>query len=432
MGDAQAKYQEYVVTSMVTRVEPLTVVRGRGALLYDDRGTEYIDGFAGISVVNAGHCDPDVGAAAKQQIDRLVHCCSYVYHVGVVGDLAEKLAHITPGRLKKTFFANSGAEANEGAMRIAKQYTGRDEFVALQGSFHGRTVGTLSISGNSARKAGGGPYLPGVAFAPTPYCYRCPFGATYPTCGLRCAEELRNVIRFSTSGDVAAFIAEPVLGEGGIIVPPPEYFSVARRILDEQHILFVADEVQTGFGRTGAMFGIEHYGVEPDIVTMAKGIANGFPLGAFTVTEEVARAFKPGDHLSTFGGNPVSCAAGLASIRVLEERRLPQEAARKGAMVLQRLEELKGQHPIVGDVRGKGLMIGIELVSDARKTPAPDVAARFRDLCREQGLLVGLGGVYGNVVRLQPPLVIDDDLLDRAVTLIERALAQVGSAYHDG
>lgn len=228
MGGVQAKYEEYVITTMVSRVEPLNLVRGRGALLYDDGGAAYIDGFAGVSVVNAGHCDPDISAAVKAQVDQLVHCCSYVYHVQVVADLAEKLAEITPGRLKKTFFANSGAEANEGAMRIAKQHTGRDEFVALQASFHGRTVGTLSVSGNSARKTGGGPYLPGVAFAPAPYCYRCPFAATYPACGLRCAEELRNVIRFSTSGDVAAFIAEPVLGEGGIIVPPPEYFSVVR------------------------------------------------------------------------------------------------------------------------------------------------------------------------------------------------------------
>jgi 4-aminobutyrate aminotransferase / (S)-3-amino-2-methylpropionate transaminase / 5-aminovalerate transaminase len=224
-------------------------------------------------------------------MEQLVHCCSYVYHVPVVGQLAEKLAAIMPGGLNKSFFSNSGAEANEGAMRLAKHHTGRHELVALAYGFHGRTIGTLSITGNSARKKNNGPYLSGVAFGPAPYCYRCPLGLQYPSCELACAHALRDVIRQQTSGDVAAFVVEPVLGEGGLITPPPEYLSVAAQIMHEHGALLIVDEVQTGFGRTGKMFGLEHStDVAADIVTLAKGIASGFPLGAFTAREPVSEA----------------------------------------------------------------------------------------------------------------------------------------------
>jgi 4-aminobutyrate aminotransferase-like enzyme len=357
-------------------------------------------------------------------MEKLVHCCSYVYHVPVVGELAEKLAEVTPGDLTKSFFCNSGAEANEGAMRLAKQATGRSEFVALAHSFHGRTIGTLSVTGNSGRKKNNGPYLPGVAFGPAPYCYRCPLGLEYPSCDLACAEKLTETIDLGTSGDVAAFIAEPVMGEGGIVTPPPDYFEIAARIFHERGALLIVDEVQSGFGRTGKMFAIEHSpDVQPDILTMAKGIASGFPLGAFTVREAIAGAMQPGDHLSTFGGNPISCAAALANIAVLEEERLVENARRQGEFLLGRFRQLQERCQWIGEVRGRGLMIGIELVRDRQtKEPAKEQAKAFRAALRERGVLVGVGGTLGNVLRVQPPLSITADECAQAAAAIEDVL----------
>lgn len=422
------KYREYVCTSFVAAVEPVVVERASGATVIDQEGREYIDCFAGIAVTNAGHCHPKVVAAAQAQAAKLVHAASYVYHVPVVADLAERLAQITPGHLKKTFFGNSGAEGIETALRMAKAYTGRHEFIALTHSFHGRTVGTLSVTGNMLRKKRGGPYLPGVAFAPAPYLYRNPFGTDDPeVLAQRCAEMVEWAIKYQTSGNVAAFIAEPVLGEGGIIVPPANYFRYVKEILDHYGILFIADEVQSGFGRTGKLFAIEHFGVEPDIMVMAKGIADGFPLSACIARAEIADAFQPGEHLSTFGGNPVSCAAALANIEVMLEEDLPGQAARKGEQLLAQLRELAAEHELIGDVRGLGLMIGVELVTDRRtKQPANKQAAALRAYCREHGVLIGVGGQEGNVVRLQPPLTISWEQLDRALTVLAEGLRVVG------
>jgi 4-aminobutyrate aminotransferase-like enzyme len=374
--------------------------------------------------VTARHNHPRILAAARAQMEQLVHCCSYVYHVPVVGELAARLAALTPAGLTKSFFSNSGAEANEGALRLAKQATGRHEVVALTYGFHGRTIGTLSITGNSARKKNNGPYLPGVAFAPAPYCYRCPLGLSYPSCGLACAHALAEVVRLQTSGDVAALVAEPILGEGGIIAPPPEYFEVAARIFHDDGALFIVDEVQTGFGRTGKMFGIEHFpGAAPDVVTMAKGIASGFPLGAFAAREPVSEAMKPGDHLSTFGGNPISCAAALANIAVIEEEGLVENAARQGEWLLARFRRLQEDVPLIGDVRGRGLMIGLELVRDrGTKGPAVQEARGVRAALRERGILVGVGGVFGNVVRIQPPLSIAPEECERVATALADVL----------
>jgi 4-aminobutyrate aminotransferase len=415
------QYRDYVMTGFVKRIEPVVPVRGDGATLWDADGTEYIDCFAGISVTNAGHGNRAIVEAAKAEADRVVHACSYVYYVPTVGELAEKLAQITPGRLQKTFFANSGAEANEGAMRLAKRYSGKSEFVALESSFHGRTYATLSVTGNSGRKKGGGTYMPGVAFAPTPYCYRCPLG--FPgdpeACGLACAERVREVMRLHLSGNVCAFIAEPVMGEGGIIVPPDGYFAAVKRILDEEGALFIADEVQSGFGRTGKFFAIEHYGVEPDIMTMAKGIANGWPLGAFITRPEIADAFQVGDHLSTFGGNPVSCAASLANIAYHQEHDLAGGAERKGAALMARFAEIQKDEPAIGEVRGKGLMVGIELIADpVTKAYGTECAGFVRQYCLEHGVLIGVGGNFGNVLRLQPPLVITEQQLDTVFTTV--------------
>jgi 4-aminobutyrate aminotransferase/(S)-3-amino-2-methylpropionate transaminase len=419
-----AKYKEFVTTSFVAAIEPVVVERAEGARVWDADGTEFIDCFAGIAVVNAGHRHPRVIAAVREQLDKVVHAATYIYHVPVVAEAAERVAEIAPGRLSKTFFGNSGAEGIETAMRLAKAFTGRHEFITLTHSFHGRSNGTLSVTGNMARKTRGGPYLPGVAFAPAPYVYRNPFGTDDPEeVAERCAEMVEWAVLYQSSGDVAAFIAEPVMGEGGILIPPASYFRRVKEVLDRYGILFIADEVQSGFGRTGKFFAIEHYDVEPDIMVMAKGIADGFPLSATVARPEIADALRPGEHLSTFGGNPVSCAAAIANIDVMRDERLSDESARKGERVVSRLRELAERHPLIGEVRGIGLMIGVELVVDrATKEPAKAQAAQIRRFCREAGVLVGVGGQSGNVIRFQPPLVIDDADLDHAIDVLDDAL----------
>ncbi len=421
------KYRKYVITSSVKQIEPITVVEGKGAILKDAEGREYIDSFAGISVVNSGHCNPAVIEAARRQMEKLIHACGYVYYLKPVADLAEKLAHLLGDGLQKSFFANSGAEAVECGLKLAKKFTKKQELVAVMGSFHGRTVATLSITGQAGRRGYGmGPYMSGVAFAPTPYCYRCPLGLEYPSCGIQCAKMLEDVVAYSTSGTVAGFVAEPVMGEGGIIVPPPEYFTEIKKILDEHQILYVADEVQSGFGRTGEMFGFQHYGVTPDIVCTAKAIADGFPLSACTTRPEIADSFDPGDHLSTFGGNPVSCAAAIANIDFMLKERLVEKSKKDGEYAMKRLKEIAEKQELVGDVRGKGLMIGIELVKDRKsKSPAAEEAVRVRDLCRGKSVLIGHGGLKGNVLRIQPPLVISREQLDRVIETVDQSLAEV-------
>jgi 4-aminobutyrate aminotransferase/(S)-3-amino-2-methylpropionate transaminase len=419
------KYRKYVNTYFLKKVQPIVIDRAEGATVWDDSGRAYVDLFAGISVVNAGHNRPEIIDAAVAQMRKLVHCNSYIYHNKPTADLAEALASIMPSSdLRVSFFGSSGAEAVEGAMRIAKQFTKRTEFVALEMSFHGRTAATLSVTGNWNRKKGGGPYVPGVAFAPAPFAYRSGHGADPERLARESANAIERVIDTQTSGAVAAFIAEPVMGEGGIIVPPPNYFKYVKEILDRRGILFIADEVQSGFGRTGKMLAIEHYGVVPDIVVTAKGIADGFPLAAFTTREEIAKAFTPGDHLSTFGGNPVACAAALANLEVHRRERLAERAAEKGARTMTALRALAAKHSAIGDVRGAGLMIGIELVTDKKsKTPDAARATLIQDRMFTDGFLIGLGGYHGNVLRLQPPLVISDEDLDRGVHAIDTALA---------
>jgi 4-aminobutyrate aminotransferase-like enzyme len=314
-------------------------------------------------------------------------------------------------------------------MKVARLYTGKHEIISLHASFHGRTWATLSITGNQGRKKRGGPYASGVAFTNAPYVYRSPWPDDPRRCVDFWAQSLEDVIRFSTAGDVAAFIAEPVMGEGGIIVPPADYFREIKKVLDRHGILFICDEVQSGFGRTGKMFAIEHYGVEPDVLVTAKGIADGFPLGAFTTRGEIAASFKPGDHLSTFGGNPVSCAAATANVEFMLAESLCEQTMEKGEYLKNRLDQLKREQPLIGEVRGLGLMVGIELVRDENKAPATAEAEAVRDHCLASGVLVGVGGVYGNVVRVQPPLVITHQQLDQAVTAIAKALERVQAQH---
>ncbi|PYX35737.1 MAG: aspartate aminotransferase family protein [Acidobacteria bacterium] len=425
MSDTIQKYRDYVITGFMKSVVPIVVDRASGAVITDINGREYLDCFAGISVVSAGHCNPQVIAAAKRQMEKLVHCSSYIYHVQAVADLADKIAHIAPRGLTKTFFGNSGAEAIEGAMKLARLYTGKHEFIALHASFHGRSWGALSVTGNMGRKKRGGPYAAGIAFAPAPYAYRSQWRDDPEECGRQCARAIDDVIRFATSGDVAAFIAEPVMGEGGIIVPPANYFKEVKKVLDKHGILFIADEVQSGFARTGKMFACEHYGVDPDILVTAKGIADGFPLSAFTTRPEITAAFQPGDHLSTFGGNPISCAAALANIEFMEKENLCARATETGKYAISKLRGLQKQNSIIGEVRGRGLMIGVELVKNEQLTPATAEAEAIRESLLRRGVLVGVGGVFGNVIRFQPPLIITRPQIDQALNMFAEALQEV-------
>jgi 4-aminobutyrate aminotransferase len=424
--NTQEKYRAYVNTAFVKAVEPIVVDQAKGSTYTDEEGHSFIDCFSGISVANAGHGNPMIIEAAKAQMDKLVHCCSYVYHVAAVADLAEKLAQITPGRLKKSFFGNGGAEAIEGAIRLARRFNGKFEAVALTQSFHGRSYATLSLTGNAGRKMGGGPYMPGVAFAPAPNCYRCPFKLYNPdTCDMACAQYLDEVIRCQTSQNVAFFIAEPVMGEGGIIAPPDNYFKVIKEVCHQHDVLFIADEVQSGFCRTGKMFAIEHYDIEPDIMVMAKGIADGFPLSCFIARDEVADAFQVGDHLSTFGGNPVSCAASLANIEFMETENLAAQTLEKGIWLRQALGEISPKNVVIGDIRGKGLMVGMELVEDEKtKAPAAAQAGALRARLREKGILIGVGGGLGNVLRIQPPLTIGEAELGQVVEGIKTVMTE--------
>ena len=405
------------------RSSDLMVDTAEGAWLHTLDGRSVLDFTCGIGVTNLGHRHPAVMSAVHDQVDRLWHVSGTTHHPQLIA-AAEALVSVTPAGLNSVFFGNSGAEAVEGALRLARVATGRREIIALQTSFHGRTTGALAVTGNAHRRQRNGPYPSGVAFAPVPNPYRCRMCAG--RCTLACADAVEDTIRYETSDDVAAFIVEPVMGEGGIIVLPPGYLARVKEILDRHGILLIADEVQSGFGRTGRFFAIEHHGVEPDIMTMAKGIASGFPLGAFIARNEIADSFRPGEHMSTFGGNPVSCAAALATIDVIVEEGLVERSARLGTSVLARLQGLAQEQEVIGDVRGAGLMIGLELVRDREHKEAdPAAAALVRRLCRERGVLVGVGGPGGNVVRIQPPLTIGEPELDRALGVLEGAVADL-------
>ncbi len=401
--------------------EPIAMDHGEGCYLYDTENRRYLDFFGGILTVSVGHAHPAVNAAIIDQIGKLTHVSTLYLHQSMV-DLAERLAHMTPGGLTMSFFTASGTEADETAITMARVATGAYEVIALRHSYSGRSALAMSLTGQSPWRLGL-PGVSGVTHAMNAYCYRCPFGKTPDRCGLECAKDMEETIRTSTSGRIAAVIAEPIQGVGGFITPPPDYFAEVARIVRKYGGLFIADEVQTGFGRTGKWFGIEHYGVEPDLMTFAKGLANGMPIGAVIATREVAGAYG-GPTISTFGGNPVSMRAALATLDVMTEQRLMENARVQGQLLRDGLEELSRQYPVLGDVRGMGLMQGIEFVR-ADKEPAPDLVAEFFELTKTHGLLVGKGGLYGNAVRISPPLTVSQAQVKEALEVIGRALAKI-------
>ena len=421
------KNKQYIFPCVVNYyTEPLVADHAQGQYLWDSEGRRYLDFFGGILTVSVGHSNPKVTGKIKQQIDRLQHS-STVYPTEQIVALAEKLAQITPGKLQKSFFTNSGTEANEAAVLVARMGTGSFDVVALRHGYSGHSQLTKSLTAMAPwRKSG--VISVGVAHAISPYCYRCPLGMTYPGCGVECANDVEEVIRTATSGSIAAFVAEPIQGAGGFITPPKEYFKIVFNIVKKYGGLFISDEVQTGFGRTGKKwFGIEHWEVEPDIITSAKGMANGVPVGLTIAAPEVADAFK-GMTISTFGGNPVTAVAARATIEVIEEEKLLENADSVGGYFRQKLDELKEKHTLIGDVRGMGLMQGLELVRDRKtKEPAPEATNQFMERCRSNGLLIGKGGLYGNVIRLSPPLNIRRSDVDEAVGLMDKSLSEVAT-----
>ncbi len=422
-----AKRDERVISQSFVRWYPLAIQSGKGCVIRDVDGNEYIDFNSGLVCLNVGHSHPRVVEAIKSQLDRFLHYSVTDFLYRQVVDVAEKLVKITPGAWeKKVFFGNSGAEAVEAGAKLARWHTRKQLYIAFTGAFHGRTFGGMSFTASKpVQRRYFFPLVPGVTHVPYGYCYRCPFKLTYPDCRYWCVDFIDEQIlqKYIPPEEVAAFIFEPIQGEGGYVVPPPEYFQRLKKLADKYGILMMDDEVQAGMGRTGKWFAIEHWGVEPDIMCIAKSIAAGMPLGAMVAKSSIMD-WEGGSHASTFGGNPVSCAAASAVIDVIQDEGLRENAAKQGAYIMKRLFELKEESEIVGDVRGKGLMIGVELVEDkASKKSAPKKAEEVMTRSWKRGVAVITCGK--STVRIVPPLIITRELVDSGLDIIEDTIKQV-------
>jgi len=422
--DIRQKHRAYLFPAVKNYYrEPVVMVRGKGARVEDLEGNTYLDFFGGILTVSVGHTNEEVNRAVKAQVDQLSHI-STLYPTLPIVELAEKLAQMAPGNLEKCFFVASGTEADETAVMMAQVFTGNSELIALRHGYSGRSLLAQSLTAHTSWRALP-TQVPAVKHALAPYCYRCPLKLKYPQCGVACAEDVEELIQTTTTGKVAGILVEPIQGVGGFITPPREYFTVVAEIVRSHDGIFISDEVQTGLGRTGALWGIEQYGVTPDLMTMAKGIANGLPLGVVVTTSEIAGSLKK-NSISTFGGNPVSCAAAVATLNVIENDNLTENAARTGAHLRKGLEELQQEFPkTIGDVRGMGLMQALELVEDetaGNRTPNPQAADRLMEETKARGLLLGRGGLYANTMRIAPPLNITMEEVDEALQILHDAL----------
>ncbi|MCC5466557.1 4-aminobutyrate--2-oxoglutarate transaminase [Pelosinus baikalensis] len=402
------------------------VEKASGAVITDVEGREFLDFYAGVGVLNVGHCPEPVVKAIQKQAEQLLHSFFAIAMYEPYVELAEKMNSLMPGgSLKKTMFANSGAEAVENAVKIARHATKRTGIISFEGAFHGRTFMTMSLTSKvKPYKYGFGPFAPETYKVPSAYCYRCHYRSTYPGCGMHCLENFERFFTAEIDAEhIAAMIIEPVQGEGGFIVPPPEFLPGLKAICESKGILFIADEVQTGFGRTGKMFAIENWGVEPDIMTTAKSIAAGMPLSAITGKAEYMDAPDAGNIGGTYGGNPLACAAGLETIKFIEDNNLCSRAAQIGSTTMKRLKALQERCTVVGDVRGVGAMIGIELVKDRQtKEPAKEITSKVVKYCLEQGVMLISAGIFSNVIRLLIPLVVTDEQLDRGLTVLEQSI----------
>jgi 4-aminobutyrate aminotransferase len=421
------KKDERLISPSYMRFYPLVVESGKGCIVRDVDGNEYIDFNSGLACLNVGHNHPKVVEAIKNQCERLLHYSNTDFYYNEVVSLAEKLSEITPGSFeKKTFFSNSGAEAVEAAVKLAKWHTRKQLFISFVNAFHGRTIGALSFTASKPlQRRYFSPLMPGVTHVPYPYCYRCPFKQTYPDCHYWCVDFIDEFVlqKYVPPEDVAAILIEPIQGEGGYIVPPPEYFQRLKKLSDKYGVLLIDDEVQTGVGRTGKWFAIEHWNIEPEILCSAKALASGLPLGA-TIAKAKIMDWIAGSHASTFGGNPLSCVAAMAVIEAIKEEKLLENATKQGTHILKRLEELKEESNIVGDVRGKGLMIGVEIVANKEdKKPAPDKAREVIMRSWKRGVAVITCGV--STIRIAPPLNITRELVDSALEIIWDVIKEV-------
>jgi 4-aminobutyrate aminotransferase / (S)-3-amino-2-methylpropionate transaminase / 5-aminovalerate transaminase len=405
------------------------VVSAKGAIVRDVEGRDFIDFSSGIGVMNVGHSHPKVVAAIKDQAEKFTHTCFMVLPYEPVVTLAEKLCAVTPGAFPKTaLFINSGAEAVENAVKIARYYTKRPAVIAFENGYHGRTLLTMSLTSKvKPYKFGFGPFAPEVYRMPFAYCYRCPFGLEYPGCDVACADHLKEFfISHVAAEKTAAIIAEPITGEGGFITPPPEYFPKLINICRDNGILFIADEIQTGMGRTGRMFAMEHWNVAPDLMTVAKSLAAGMPLSAVVGRKEMMEVVHPFGLGGTYGGNPVACRAGLAVMEIFEEENLLQASETLGKKLKKRFDAFQKEFELIGEVRGMGPMLALELVKDREtKEPATDEAKALVKFCYDKGLIILSCGNFGNVIRTLMPLVITDELLERGLAIIEEGLTSL-------
>ena len=405
----------------------LPVERVEGVYLYARDGQRYLDFLAGFGACNVGHNHPRVVAAAREQMERMVHAPLGVIAHEAALRLAWELGQITPGRADMFFFGNSGAEAVEGAIKLARYVTGRRGIIAFLGGFHGRTMGAVSVTTSKVRyRTGHGPFLPDVYYARFPY----PFRSSAPdpaACVQEALEDIERLFEYIIAPqDVAAFLLEPIQGEGGYVIPPREWLVALRRLADEHGILLIFDEVQTGFGRTGEWFAAQTFGVEPDILCLAKGIANGFPLGAVAARRDLMKRWGPVSHGTTYGGNPISCAAALAVLEVIREENLLENARAQGAYMLEALRQLQAESPIVGDVRGVGLMIAVEFVRPGSREPNPEAVRRVLQRALEDGLLLYPCGHWTQTIRLIPPLTINREQVEEGLEIFRRAVLAVG------
>jgi len=421
--------ESYISKSMV-RWYPLAAESGSGCIVRDVDGNEYIDFNSGLAVLNVGHCHPRVVSAINEQTNKLIHYSYTDFYYRAIVDLSVELTKITPGTFpKRVFLSNSGTEAVEAAMKMAKWHTRNSLFLAYTGAFHGRTQGAMSLTASKpVQRRHFFPLVPGVTHVPYPYCYRCPFHLSYPECHLWCVDFIDEEVlsKYVPPEDVAAMFVEAIQGEGGYVVPPDDYFTRLRKILDKYNLIMIDDEIQSGVGRTGKWFAIEHFNVVPEAVCVAKAIGSGLPIGALVSKDELMD-WEGGSHATTFGGNPVACAAGLAVIEAIREERLLENATKQGAHLLNRLKEMQSKYRILGDVRGKGLMVGAEIVKDPDTRQAgPELAQEIMMKCFKRGLAIITAGK--STMRFIPPLVITRELLDAGLDVFEGVVKEVASS----
>lgn len=429
-GEIIEEYNNYLVTSYGKPFSDIVFVDGEDVYLKDVEGKRYLDFWAGVTVVGIGHRNPKVQEAVKNQMGRLVHCASQSYYTLPPIDLAKRLSNISPIKPCKITFHTSGTEANELALKMIKRYTGRHEIMALQGSYHAwgyhSAIPGTPTSYYSHDAPNLGPSIPGIYYVPTPYCYRCPLGLNFPSCDLQCAKVIENIINFSTSRNIAGFIAEVIQGVGGIITPPSKYFIEVKKILDKYNIPLILDEVQTRLGQTGKIWGAETYDVKPAVITTAKALANGWPISAVIAGKEIAESLRVGDHYSTFGHNPVMCAAASATIDYIVEYQLWKNAEYMGRLLQKGLKDIQDTCNIIGEIRGKGLMIGVEIVKNVKtKEPSVEYTDSIREFCAKNGLIIGKGGWWNNVLRIQPPMTIREEHVDEAISIIQEGIKHV-------